>query len=169
MCAASVYPEPGSNSLVFGIYIFYYINLLFVFYTCFRSSLSFDSWIIFSITLVVLLCYYRLVLKGYCLLFNVLLLIAEHVLYFSTAHYILSILFWNFFKVFLFIFLCCFLSFFAELFDILTPFFHLVNIFFNFFWKDFLGVLNVDFFVSREYYFNTIIALCQHFFAGIFF
>ena len=113
MCAASVYPEPGSNSLVFGIYIFYYINLLFVFYTCFRSSLSFDSWIIFSIILVVLLCYYRLVLKGYCLLFNVLLLIAEHVLYFSTAHYILSTLFWNFFKVFLFIFLCCFLSFFC--------------------------------------------------------
>ena len=137
MCAASVYPEPGSNSLVFGIYIFYYINLLFVFYTCFRSSLSFDSWIIFSITLVVLLCYYRLVLKGYCLLFNVLLLIAEHVLYFSTAHYILSTLFWNFFKVFLFIFLCCFLSFFAELFDILTPFFHLVNIF----WKIFLKYL----------------------------
>ena len=25
MCAASVYPEPGSNSLVFGIYIFFYI------------------------------------------------------------------------------------------------------------------------------------------------
>ena len=102
-------------------------------------SFKFEFWLLdyFSITLVVLLCYYRLVLKGYCLLFNVLLLIAEHVLYFSTAHYILSILFWNFFKVFLFIFLCCFLSFFAELFDILTPFFHLVNIF----WKIFLKYL----------------------------
>ena len=26
MCAASVYPEPGSNSLVYGIYIINYIN-----------------------------------------------------------------------------------------------------------------------------------------------
>ena len=62
MCAASVYPEPGSNSLVFGILIS--INILF--------KLSLLAHLIFKNYLVIL-CITAWSFKGfYCLLFNVL-------------------------------------------------------------------------------------------------
>ena len=95
MCAASVYPEPGSNSLVFGIYSlkfsFKYISFLIKF---FSSFLYFFRYISF-------LEIYRFGLfsKGfYCLLFNVLLcpLFVEHVALYYT-YFCLSILFRHFF------------------------------------------------------------------------
>ena len=62
MCAASVYPEPGSNSLVFGIHIYF---------RSYKSSSSFLTHFLiffFGSTILPLLVFS----KVYCLLFNVL-------------------------------------------------------------------------------------------------
>ena len=68
MCAASVYPEPGSNSHVYCIYIVKYKSKLIFILVFFQVEfLTLGLLYQFGST-----NYYRLVLKGYCLLFNVL-------------------------------------------------------------------------------------------------
>ena len=118
MCAASVYPEPGSNSHVYCIYIFKYKSKLIFILVFFKLSFdSLDYFFSFGSTY-----YYRLVLKGYCLLFNVLFcsqLIGWNVIYFSTTGLICQHIF-NFFYLF---FCVDFLFFLSQLFCILSSFF----------------------------------------------
>ena len=91
MCAASVYPEPGSNSLILvSIFLLFRVNINQV---CFSS---------FNFLLLLVVYYYRWLFLILNLLFTFqctfLFLLERFVLYYLSLF--LSILFLNFFKLF---------------------------------------------------------------------
>ncbi len=119
MCAASVYPEPGSNSLVFGIYIFE-VFLLLSYKSFFKLSLNLAS---FSFLFVFFgsTNNYRLIGLSKDLLFTFQctflfpFLTERFVLYYITFY--LSTYFLDFFEIFFITFLYLYkISFFTLLF-----------------------------------------------------
>ncbi len=110
MCAASVYPEPGSNSLVFGFisfddfsstYIIFSRYLIFDFYKAF----CFSNLLFGTLYLGIQNNRFGLFSKGFnCLLFNVLfplLYRGRFALYYAI--FFLSSTFLNFFYFFIFL------------------------------------------------------------------
>ena len=96
MCAASVYPEPGSNSLVFGIYTniflcFYISFLLWVFWLLIISSLLFYS---FS---SILYWFSQRFIVYFSMYF---ISSTEDIFYSTTLDYIMSTVFFIFFIIF---------------------------------------------------------------------
>ena len=82
MCAASVYPEPGSNSLVFGIYIFVsfetsinlhlsFSSFIFSFFgSTITTAFGFSKGLLFTFQCTFLSFHYSLLRLFYCTTFK---------------------------------------------------------------------------------------------------